>query len=928
MDEFINTCVAALNDVGQTFGHYATAMFIQVSVLVAVLFVIDLLLRRRLRATVRYWIWMLVFLKLLLPPSLSVPTGIGYWCGGHVAPPPVASPAATRVGGPQLVRAGAAARTIVAPPASSAPGIDRVTRSSAAPATIRFEPLTRQGIIFLLWSIGVLAFAGWMLQRLLFVRRLIARGTPAPADVLDMLDQCRRRMQIRWNVGLRCSAGLFSPAVCGLLRPTILVPATLLEKLPADQLKTVLIHELAHVKRADLWLNCLQAVLQIVYFYHPLVWLANALTRRVREQAVDEMVLVALGAEAKSYSHTLIEIAEMAFLRAGAALGLVGVAESKKALEGRIRHMMTRPVPVSARVGAWGLMTVLVSAAVLLPMAHGQAQGAATAVTPPPNSQRTVAVADGVTVELVGLCQDPTAKGQQWWRPDGTPMEPPEYELRSQEPWKYPAFGYLLKFSVSEDVTYRSQVSFDQLFFSSGPVTSRGQAVVFWGENHDIGKALGDQTDIQVDMAAGDWRAHELAGGKIHQDAFVTPDGGVIVLSGLRPNPSENRASQSLVEVTTTSDKLDIRLECATTNGRRLRSWDEGTLTSKGHLVQCTFGFAASIDEISRITVKHRPFHRVVFRNVSLRPGQRTGVQVSPNGGASPGSLTTYEVNRRVADFPPAEDFSTPEAAYATINRMAWDDPSVWQKVSVTTLARRLAQGSNERGTRRDPAWAEVLRNARIREVIVWNLTRAAVIAELPQGSSGKDIVDPIDVRYLRLENGRWLNTGNGRFASVAIAKTQFLERFERDNALREEMKDPLRYADEIREAAAQLFERLRTADYADILSHYRDGVFDPDGWKKFPTQGYTVHTDYSSFALWCCTRFKDNPIIDVQLGEVFIGDTLVADKTGWPTVPYKLTLKDGTTLAGELPFQYSSDQGQGHWQGLEGIDWHLWSRQ
>ena len=97
-------------------------------------------------------------------------------------------------------------------------------------------------------------------------------------------------------------------------------------------------------------------------------------------------------------------------------------------------------------------------------------------------------------------------------------------------------------------------------------------------------------------------------------------------------------------------------------------------------------------------------------------------------------------------------------------------------------------------------------------------------------------------------------------------------------------MRDPLAHAAEIKAAAAQLFERLRTADYADILSHFRDGILDSQGWKKFPTQGlYMVHTDYPSFALWCCTHFKDNPIVDIQLGEVFIGETLVIGKTGWP---------------------------------------------
>jgi len=179
-------------------------------------------------------------------------------------------------------------------------------------------------------------------------------------------------MGIRGSITLRLSQGAFSPAVCGLLRPTILMPAAMLGNLTPEGLKMVLIHELAHVKRGDLWVNSLQTVLQVVYFYNPLVWLASAIVRRVREQAVDEMALVALGAQARSYSHTLIDIAEMAFLRLSPALRLIGVAESRKSLERRIRHMMTRPIPKSARVGAVGVLFVVAVGAILLPMARAQ----------------------------------------------------------------------------------------------------------------------------------------------------------------------------------------------------------------------------------------------------------------------------------------------------------------------------------------------------------------------------------------------------------------------------------------------------------------------------------------------------------------------------------------------------------------------------
>jgi hypothetical protein len=183
---------------------------------------------------------------------------------------------------------------------------------------------------------------------------------------------CRRQVGIRRNVELRISQAALSPAACGLLRPKILLPASMLARLSADKLRTVLIHELAHIKRGDLWVNFAQNVLQVAYFYNPLLWLANAVVRRVREQAVDEMVLASLGDQAKGYSKTLIDIAEMAFLRPSLGLRLIGVVESRKALAGRIRHITTRPFPKTARLGIHGVMAVLIIAAVLLPMTKAE----------------------------------------------------------------------------------------------------------------------------------------------------------------------------------------------------------------------------------------------------------------------------------------------------------------------------------------------------------------------------------------------------------------------------------------------------------------------------------------------------------------------------------------------------------------------------
>jgi beta-lactamase regulating signal transducer with metallopeptidase domain len=1208
MDAFLNTCIAGVNDIGRGFCIHAAGVFVQSGVLIVVLLSIDLLLRSRIRATLRYWIWMLVIVKLLLPPTFSLPTGVGHWLGGYVA---LSSPIARQVldaAGPretpgQAVPPETTART-------SAPSVPRSNASVAAakaepvePIAVRSERLTWQGGAVLLWGVGVVGFIGLVMRRAFFVRRLVAQGRPAQGDPVDVLDECRRRMNIHRQVRMKLLSGAFSPAVCGLWRPAILLPEALLTRLAPDNLRAVLIHELAHIKRADLWVNCLQTILQIIYFYNPLVWLANAIVRCVREQAVDEMSLVALGAEARSYGNTLIDIAEMAFGRANPALRLVGVAESKKSLEGRIRHMTTRPIPRSARVGVVGIFAVVALGAVTLPMAGAK--------TETPAGEFTARLSNGATVTLAGVCRWP-AQEPVCWKPDGSSLDRDIRPARWSQLPDARDYGFMVQVTgpntpelswnriagakagtracdvvdrrsksvpgfqaviasvenASVETTIRLGVAagpWKTIFThnGSGMKAVAGQEGILWSQafedsegTHIIASTpwytdrvkrvvavdaqgvlhtdaqsssvasgnVGQMTgavfqglrrdsikEFQFQVRPYEWI--EFTGVSLQQghkttvginvrtleneiqnpaasvaelrtkpgDAFrvyavnrnvadfpsaedlSTPEAAYATINRIaRDDPSAwqkvsiaslaERLAQESRQRQTTADpewarvllnarirdvivwkdtqaaviaelpqglsskkvvaSIDVRY-FQRENGRWLNAGNNRFVTVEqaesdfmarfdrpeptaaeaqkvdpvtvmGHLKQLALAaslyaedhegrYAPDLTELKPYLGDDTRFAQIMENVVYLGKGvKRDGVAspaaqplaywktatatdgiavaffdghaevvkgdrltklgivmsvpaAAPRSGPQ-GAVRTYEVNRSVADFPPTEDMSTPEAAYATINRMDRDDPSAWQKVSVAALAGRLAQHTPVGKTTANAEWAKVLSNARIREVLVWNMTRAAAIAELPQEPSGKKIVDPIDVRHLQLENGRWLNIGNSRFRSIEEAKTQFMGRIERETTVPEALRDPLRHAGEIKEAAAHLFERLRTADYADILPYYRDGKWDPEGLRKFPTDGlYQVYTDYPSFALWCCTHFKDNPIIDVQLGDVFIGDALVSDKTGWPAVPYKLTLKDGSILAGNLPFNYSVDQGRGHWHAMEGIDWHRW---
>ena len=91
-----------------------------------------------------------------------------------------------------------------------------------------------------------------------------------------------------------------APAVWGIARPTIILPRGIAVVLTAEQLRWVLLHELAHVRRRDLIVLTLQRFAAILHFFNPAIWIANRIIHQLREYACDDLALVAEPAPRRS----------------------------------------------------------------------------------------------------------------------------------------------------------------------------------------------------------------------------------------------------------------------------------------------------------------------------------------------------------------------------------------------------------------------------------------------------------------------------------------------------------------------------------------------------------------------------------------------------------------------------------------------------
>ena len=188
--------------------------------------------------------------------------------------------------------------------------------------------------LFAAWGV----VAGLLLLRLSVglwrVRQIRRKCSPVDLAGLDpAIAGILRDFGSRRRVKVCVSSDVAVPAAIGFFRPAIVFPAWLLPQLSPEDVKVILLHELAHVQRWDDWTNLAQKIVKAVFFFHPAVWWIESRLMLEREMACDDIVL-AQTASPRAYASSLISFAEK--LQNARALTLV------QTLGSRMRDMSLR----------------------------------------------------------------------------------------------------------------------------------------------------------------------------------------------------------------------------------------------------------------------------------------------------------------------------------------------------------------------------------------------------------------------------------------------------------------------------------------------------------------------------------------------------------------------------------------------------------
>ncbi len=602
-------------------------------VVVAVALVTATLLRRR--PHLAHALWLAALAKCFVPPVWSSPTGLFSWAAAErpathrAVPPPSPSPAV-------------AVFAAALPPRSTTP--------SPATPTNDSKQVDPAAVLLTAWLAGVAAvLTATVVATARLGRRVRRSAVPVPPALTALADDVRRTLGLGRPVRLVVTAADVGPALLGtsLLgtwRPTVVLPARLL----GTDLRPVLAHELAHLRRGDAAVAGLQRLAVAVWWFHPLVWLMSARLTAAREGCCDEEAVAGLSLDPLAYAQMLIDVARR---RRARTLALSPGVNAMRMTTARLTQLTGDPARLNRRPPRAGWAITAVAAAALLPgaAATSPATGGGPPATRPDEpavSPIQIAVADpwagtrphkpvvvtvdataadpwrvtlpnGVTVELVGGTDWPRV-GKPWWKPDGSPLAtaplPPIQPSRKPDPkmaWR--------ELVARLSGTPASAADFRWIFTPGGNTSMQPR----FGPNADLMSAIVElppkfaEGSVEVGVAAGDWHSVVETDGPVPQSSWGS-DCRAVVFS-----PAFETGRDIVVTVTHNVLGQD-RLTAVDRNGvEHLSAWAANGGSGDFSVLTARFPNLA-LKDVRTFRLQVRPYEWAEFHHVALRRGGAT----------------------------------------------------------------------------------------------------------------------------------------------------------------------------------------------------------------------------------------------------------------------------------------------------------------
>lgn|GEM_PF-2649830 len=366
----LENVIVALNGIGGPWGEAIWRAGWQGGLALAAVWLVCRLWRK-MPAGAQCWLWRAAYVKLLVAlvwaGTVALPALPGFSPVAELQRSVVMATAFLPAESPSsAVKAAVLPEVpaVTAEPGKPLPAAPAVEGPAAKSAALSSLP----GALLLLWLFGV----GWGARRLWRARgearRILRSARPLEDDgTQEVLAGLCERFRLR-SLPRLATGEVASPVLLGAWRPVIVLPAGV----QPDELPMMLAHELAHVKRRDLAWNVPAAVVETLFFFHPLLWPARREWRLAQEMACDALAVERSASPRSAYGAMLVSVAASG--RCAPDLLAAGISESYRTLARRLAAIGERVHLTRRRLLVLGASLLLLGALVLVPwrLVHGQ----------------------------------------------------------------------------------------------------------------------------------------------------------------------------------------------------------------------------------------------------------------------------------------------------------------------------------------------------------------------------------------------------------------------------------------------------------------------------------------------------------------------------------------------------------------------------
>ena len=361
------------------------------TILAAGVFCISRLIRR---PAVIHALWVLVLLKLVTPSVSSLPVGVSIdrsllWestagthdateanaaespnAGSHVGTQavPQSDLAASRFGadtahvaaGDVTVPAGSVAEV----PEAAAHHLPTTDADMASTAMQVWAITVRGGVV--LWCLVSTALVLNMIRCYVRFRRHLDQFAEVDTDVIGESFDLAWQMGIRRPPQVRVLSGTMSPMLYGVgTKATMVLPHDLLRRLSPSSRATLIAHELAHFRRGDTWVRLLEAIATVVFWWHPVVWIARRQIESAEEECCDAWVVSMFPTVPRSYAEALLDTIDFLNERPQLLPPLACGLGPAHLLRRRLTLIMKGVAPKNAGIPGTLLLTCLATVALM-----------------------------------------------------------------------------------------------------------------------------------------------------------------------------------------------------------------------------------------------------------------------------------------------------------------------------------------------------------------------------------------------------------------------------------------------------------------------------------------------------------------------------------------------------------------------------------